>query len=373
MPPVFPPTDPLTAPSAILDVLLGANTLALSTHLRPDGDAIGSQLALAHFLQKQGKTVTLVNQDPAAHTLTWIDGAGAIQTFDPQDVALRAAIVSADVGVVLDTNSADRIGDAGKLYRQRRGPTVLIDHHTVPETWFTHVYRRESASSTAELVYELIATHDAASIDHAIASALYMGMLTDTGGFKYSNVSADVHRVVADLIERGGIEPHLIHEAIFDQRPVSSLHLLARALGTLEMRYDGKLGFQTLTRNMIEATGAESDGIEGLVNYPLSVAGVEVALLFSEVGAGYGTKVSFRSKGDAHVDAWARSFGGGGHRNASGAYLKGVSPKAAKRRVLGTAPDFLELARPQPDPRGPSNPVLDPEDAALLAKLMGGG
>lgn len=341
----------------VLDVLATHDRFVLTTHRRPDGDAIGSVLALGRFLEKKGKSVYVLTADPTAHNLTWMAGAEDVAVFSGS-LAQRKAIATAEVALVLDTNAEDRLGKAGKPIRASGAVKVLIDHHTHPEGWFDVVYRREDASSTGELVYEIITAIDADAIDRDIAAALYTAIMTDTGSFRFSNVTPRIHRIIADLLERGGINPDDIHGAVYDTRSVYGLRLMGRAFDTLRLLHDGVVGYMVISQRMLEETGADRDDTEGLVNYILSIEGTKAALLFIESEAG--VKVSFRSKGAMHVHTWAQAFGGGGHRNASGAYQKGTLDDVI-RKILDVAPRYLDLGDPSDEIE------LTAEDDDLLA------
>jgi phosphoesterase RecJ-like protein len=334
----------------------------LTTHRRPDADAVGSQLALGRFLEKLGKQVTMINADPLVHSLSWLPGARAVEVYDGS-VQQHESIGLADVAVVLDTNAEERLGKVGRLFRHSSAVKVLIDHHTAPESWFDLVYRRELASSTGQLVYEIITAYDPDLIDAEIASALYAAVMTDTGSFRYSNVTPAVHRLIGDLLERGEIEPDDIHAAVYDTRTLQGLRLMGRTLGSTTLRFDGLLGYMVVTQRMLDETGADRDDTEGFVNYALSIEGVQVAVIFIESEPG--VKVSFRSKGDHHVHTWAQAFGGGGHRNASGAYVRGDLREVIDR-VLTAAPRHLGL---EAEPEAGEQVILTGEDADYLALL----
>lgn len=332
----------------------------ITTHIRPDGDALGSQLALGLFLRKLGKEVSMINSDPPPMNMDWMPKVGLIEVFDGS-IDQRKRIDSADVLFILDTNARDRLGKLVGPVRNAHGTKVLVDHHTHPESWFDVTFSRETASSTGELVYEIIAAYDPSLIDSEIATALYAAIMTDTGSFRYSSVTPAVHRVTADILERGDITPAPIHIAVYDTRTTESLRLLGRVLETITLLYDGQVAYMVVTPRMLEESGASSEDTEGFVNYALSIEGVRAAVLFFETEGG--TKMSFRSKGDAHVNDWARSFGGGGHKNASGAYL--TEPlDVAIERVMAAAPRFLNLETREADVE------LSEDDAAYLSSLL---
>lgn len=345
----------------VLRTLLGHDPILITTHIRPDGDALGSQLALGRFLQKLGKRVTLLNSDPPPYNLGWLPDVDDARVFDGS-MAQRKAIDGAGAIIVVDTNAIDRLGRLAVPVEHSRALKVLIDHHTEPERWFDVHYARDTASSTGELVYELIVQHDPDLIDAEIATLLYTAIMTDTGSFRYSAVTPRLHRVVADLLERGDLSPDPIHAALYDTRSMAGLRLLGRAIETITLLHDGRVGYMTVSQRMIRETGAGVEEKEGFVNYVLSVEGVEAAVIFTEIDSG--TKISFRSKGATHVDVWARHFGGGGHRNASGAFVA-KDLDVAVREVMGAAPRFLDLGD-EPDGNG----ALSSEDAAYLDTLL---
>ncbi len=355
----------------VLPLLLEKKRFLITTHVRPDGDAIGSQLALGQFLHKLGKQVAMINTDPLPGNLDWIPGVEAIKVFDGA-LAQHEYIGGADVIVVVDTNTLDRLGrKMAKPVKNSGALKILIDHHTEPETWFDRTFVRDTASSTGELIHELITAHEPALIDETIATALYAAILTDTGSFRYSSVTPAVHRVVADLLERGSMAPAAVYAALYETRRPHWVRLLALVLETLTLRYDGLLSYLVVTRRVLEETGATNEDTEGFVSYGLAIEGVRVALIFTETLRG--TKVSFRSKGDYYVHEWARAFGGGGHRNASGAYFKRPLDEVLDV-VLASAPRYLGLSDAEPEADGALSPeadgVLSPEDEAYLSTLL---
>lgn len=332
----------------------------ITTHIRPDGDALGSQLALGQFLKKLGKEVALINSDPPPYNLDWLPGIDSIEVFDGS-MSQRESIGKADVVLILDTNSYERLGKLSGPVKGSSGVKVLVDHHTNPENWFDLKHARETASSTGELVYEIIAGHDAGLIDTSIATTLYTAIMTDTGSFRYSHVSPQLHRIVADLLERGDITPTPIHTAIYDTRSMQSLRLLGRVLESMTLLYEGQVGYVVISQRILRDTGAGNDDTGGFVNYVLSVEGVRAAVLFYETDTG--TKMSFRSKGDTYVNEWARAFGGGGHRNASGAYLTRPLDEAIDM-VMSVAPRYIHLEQEE------SENDLSADDMSYLSSLM---
>lgn len=346
----------------VLTLVQEHDRFLLTTHLGPDGDALGSQIALGRFLRKLGKSVTMLNSDEADQNLGWMPGSEDVQVFDGS-MDQREALAKADAVFVLDTNDEERLGKVGTMVRDATATTVLIDHHLQPEPWFDMQFVRESAAATGELVYEMIEATDPALIDAEVATALYTAIMTDTGSFRYSSVTPRLHRVVADILERGGIEPAPIHETIYDRKSMPGLRLLGRMLNRIRLRHDGQLGYSVVTQRMVEDTNASWDDKQGFVNYVLSIEGVKAALLFSEVDDG--SKISFRSEADVRVDEWARHFGGGGHRNAAGAYVKRPTFEKTIETVIDAASDYIAF-----DARHAPDDDLSPEDQSYLETLL---
>jgi bifunctional oligoribonuclease and PAP phosphatase NrnA len=338
-----------------------ANRFVITTHARPDGDAIGSVLSFAHYLRKRGKEAVVINCDRAPFNLEWLPGAAGIQVFDGS-LAQLEVVANADVIAVLDANSQNRLGQFGKAVRHATATKLLIDHHTDAEGWFDLAYARVSASSTGQLIYELISADDPSLIDSDIASALYTAIVTDTGSFRFSNVTPELHRATAEIIERGRIDTSQIHAAIYDRKSVGGLRLLSRLLQSIDLAYDDQLAYSVISRSMLEETGASIEETEGYINWGLALDGVRVALLFTQTERG--TKVSFRSKADDHVHKWAQSLGGGGHPNASGAFVR-QPLKEAISHVVAQAPRFLDFSAKET-----SQADLSAEDQEYLSMLQ---
>jgi bifunctional oligoribonuclease and PAP phosphatase NrnA len=352
-----------TALYAALERLRGAERLVLTTHQRPDGDALGSQIALTLFLRKLGKMVWMLNADSPPRNLDWMLDLAEVKTYTGALKQLKV-VTEADALVVLDTGALHRLGDLGQPFRNAAGHKILIDHHPEPETWFDTSFVETTAAATGEMVYDLIAAHDADLIDTQIATALYAAIMTDTGSFRYGATTARTHRIAADLLERGDIAPEPIHISIYDNRQASGLRLLSRALDTITTVYDGKLAYVVVSLQTLEASGARSDEAEGLTGYPLSLDGVEAVVMFLETPSGI--KCSFRSKGDVAVNGWARRFGGGGHRNAAGAYFAGRPLRQVLDEVIAAAPKYLDFGD-EYEAKG----ELSEQDIALLASFQG--
>ena len=331
----------------IVQILRGASKIVISTHVRPDGDAIGSQLALGLFLQAKGKKVAMINADPVPEALLWLDGTASIELFEGH-VSQHQRIAAADTIILVDLNAQHRLGRTlAQPLRDAPGTKVLIDHHLKPETWFDYRYIQEGTVATGLLIYELIRAWDAEQLQGTIALALYVAILTDSGLFRYSTVTPEVHRIVADLIDRGRIAPEKVYAAMYETRSTAWPQLLSRVLRTFTLRYAGQLAYLVVAQRTMRATSPAEGDTEGFADFALSVEGVKIALVFTETSRG--TKVNFRSKGELAVDRWARSFGGGGHRNAAGAFVRDHLETVISR-VVSSASRHTDLTEDDGDP-----------------------
>ena len=344
----------------IIEVLQGSRRVVITTHVRPDGDAIGSQLALGLFLRKLGKNVHMINAHSVPWSLSWLESASLIEEY-AEGPSHYQAFAAADTIVAVDVNSARRLGESvARSVKHSSAKKVLIDHHLDPENWFDHQYVREHEAATGVLIYELICAWDERQLQGPIATALYTAILTDTGSFRFPTVTPAVHRIVADLLERGSDSPASVYAATYQSRSTEWPLLLAHVLRTFVLRYGGKLGYIVVSSDARQNADADHGDTEGLVEFALAVDGVEIALMFTE--SRIGTKVSFRSRGTYSVVEWAQAFGGGGHRNAAGALVR-ASITEAVARVVEAAPQYTGL-RDQP------SEVLAREDLDLLTQFM---
>jgi phosphoesterase RecJ-like protein len=301
----------------VLSSLREAGRAILTTHINGDGDGAGSEVALAAWLREQGREAWIINPTPFPEAYRFLlpDPDWAI---DPGTARAREVAAEADLAVVLDTGETSRIGRVEALIGSL--PRVIIDHHPPGDSPMPGLSLRDpTASAAGELVYDLLWLGGGVW-PPASAVGIYVAILTDTGSFRYGNTSPRVHRIVSDLLERG-VEPEAISRTVYGEVPVRKLHLLQASLGHLEVDSEDGVAWMTVPHEVYSALSATSDDIDGLVDYPRSVEGMEVALLFRQTARG-GTKVSFRSNGRIDVNRLARAFGGGGHIMASGALVE---------------------------------------------------
>ena len=359
--------------ATIRDALLAAQRVVITTHIRPDGDALGSEIAVGRWLRGMGKAVYCLNADPEPKPLRWLldeQPKKLVRTYDPGALSHAELIASADALVIVDVNAEHRLGSVGKPFRDAAAagkPVYLLDHHPDPETWFTASCVRTDAAAAGEIVYDLIAGHDPSAIDRAIATALYVAIMTDTGSFRFGSTTPRTHAIISDLLERGDFKPEPIHVALYDGKTPEALRLLGRALGSIRSHYDGRLTSMTVSQEMLSASGADFQDTEGLIQYALAMEGAVASVIFLETLSGI--KISFRSKGDCPINGWAGRYGGGGHANASGAYVKNRPLEQVRKDVIDSAPVHV-VAPPEAVAEAEEGHELSEEELALLAQFQ---
>jgi phosphoesterase RecJ-like protein len=309
----------------------------LTTHVRPDGDGLGSMLALADALEKQGKAARMVVASTLPPRYGFLDPGRRIRRFTLPGEEYR----DADAVVVLDTGTWNQLGDFGAFLRTLDVPRAVIDHHLTQDDLGAVRFVDTTAEATGRLVFEAV-TALGGPLGPEAAHALFVAVAMDTGWFRHPNSTPATFLLAAEL-QRAGAAPTAAYEALFEQSTPGRLRLTGRVLERLTLAAGGRVAYTEIHRGDYEAVGAVPQDSEDLVNYTRSVAGVEVGLLFMEQPRG-GVKVSFRSR-RADVARVAEQFGGGGHRLASGAVLDTTLDDARARvlaavaAALGAAPD----------------------------------
>jgi len=301
---------------AIRDFISGKTIFLVTTHVHPDGDAIGSQMAIALYLRQIGKKVLLVNCDPTPPYFQFLDPGEEIAVYDPE--MHDAQIAAVDGCIVVDISDWQRLRGIGLMIQRHQIPVACIDHHIpTDDMGEVHVCVQE-ASSTGEMIYDFL-MDSKADWTPAMVDAVYAGILTDTGSFRFSNTSAKTHVIAADLLNRGA-HYRAIYEEVYEKNSKQRTLLMARLLQEMHFECEDRLAYFSLSQQMLRETGAELWETEGFSELPRHIARVEVSLMFTETADGH-TKVSFRSKGRVAINGMASLFGGGGHKYASGATL----------------------------------------------------
>ena len=307
--------------------------VVLTTHVNADGDGVGSEIALWHLLAPLGVQASIANSTGIPNRFDFLVPKGA----DASDRAAKE-VERADVIVVLDISDLLRLGDLAPAVQKRGVPTVCIDHHVSPGTLPDGPRLvAPDASATAELVFDLALTIGW-EITPVVARALYVGLLTDTGAFRFSNTTPRVLRVAAALLERG-VDPEEIYERVYASAPEGRVRLLGEVLQTLVVEPEIGLAWITVPPDALARHDATADDLDGIVEFPRTIAGVRLALLFRHLANGR-VKVSLRSLGDVDVAEFAQRFGGGGHRKAAGASFDGTLA-GVQELVLSAARQYL--------------------------------
>ncbi|MCS6862748.1 MAG: bifunctional oligoribonuclease/PAP phosphatase NrnA [Abditibacteriales bacterium] len=321
----------------IVNVLGEKRTFLLTTHIHPDGDAIGSVLALRAALVQMGKACEVVNTD----------GVPQLCSFVPtcEFILAQPTCARADVGLILDCSGQDRIAAPPEALAAC-DLRIIIDHHQSSQPNADLNWIDPTASATGELIYELIKRLPV-EIDATIATCLYTALATDTGGFRFSNTTPRVLRAAAELVERGA-DPHKITYHLFEERSAKASKILGIALSRLQQDCGGRLTWSVLDRATFDALQADDDDIENVVNFVRNVRGTEIGVLFREGDDGR-VRVSLRSNSRYDVSRIAEEFGGGGHRAAAGCRLR-TTLEDAVARVLHRARQVLAAD-------GPSSPM----------------
>jgi phosphoesterase RecJ-like protein len=305
--------------SQVVSLIESGQRFAITSHVRPDGDGLGSSLAFMHILESLGKDVTVAMRDPVPHAYRQLPGANrVIQTARFDDLY--------DGVFVIECSDADRPG----LYDLERQFLVNIDHHATTELFGNINWIDSTASAVGEMIYNLCKAMGV-KVTPEIAKCIYAALLTDTGSFHFSNTTERTFKVARELVGYGA-NPAEIARALFYNQPFCKVKLMGLVLSTLQCDVSGRIAWIVMTQEMMRHAGACEDDCDGIVNYPLAIGDVDVVAFFKEVAPGR-YRISLRSKGGVNVAKLANCFGGGGHRNASGCTVEGALPEV-ERQVI---------------------------------------
>jgi len=293
-------------------------TISIITHVNPDGDAMGSSLGLYHYFKSKGKNIKVIVPNMYPEFLAWMPASKQAMVFEGNEALVKKQLNKSDVVFILDFNNYTRIDKLGELIRDTSAKKVLIDHHQKPDTVFDYYFHDEKASSTCELVYDFICGIDSKNvIDKKTANCLYTGIMTDTGSFRFKSTNEKTFTVAAALI-KAGAQNALIYNNVYDDYTENRLKLLGYCLHEkLVFVPEYKAAYIALNEAELKQFGFKKGDTEGIVNYALSVGGIDFSAFFSDKDGAI--RISFRSK-KFDVNAFARAhFSGGGHINAAGA------------------------------------------------------
>jgi len=307
----------------ICEVIRKNKSFLITSHYEPEGDSLGSQLAMAEMLRQLGKKYIIVDPDKPPARYEFLKNIKKIEQPSKK-------YYDFDVALVLDCPVMERIRDVAEVIGKK--PIVNIDHHISNRNFGVVNYVDPKASSAGEIMYA-VATALGCRMNKDLAAYIYLAMLTDTGGFRYSNTTANTMRIVAELVGLG-INPKEMYEKIYEAHSLASRKLLGMCLNTLKVSSDGKIAWMYLTKAMFKKAGATAHDAENFVNFPRFIEGVKIAMIFSDNAKRGFTKVNFRSNESwANVNKIATKFGGGGHVSASGCVVKG-DIKTVEKKIM---------------------------------------
>lgn len=335
----MPDTPPSLIPTAselddglarLAEAIRAHDQFLVVAHEEPDGDAMGSTLAMADMLRKAGKDVTAYNRDGVPYICDFLAGSEAVVTELPEDASF-------DVTIMLDCAAPERLGE--DFPEAGWGDTVaVVDHHKTWDSEFADIYVRDAkASATGEILYRLV-QHLEITLDRQLAECLYCAVMTDTGGFRYSNTSRTTFRIAGELLE-AGVDPWEMTCQLYESEPLRRVELLSEVLQTLRLSSCGRLAFLRIESDMLEDSESASELTDGFINYGRSIRGVEVSTQLREREDGR-WKVSFRSKGEVDVSLLAQRFGGGGHHNAAACVID-AEPETIEEELTEALVDIL--------------------------------
>ena len=317
------------------DLLEASGRIIITTHMNPDGDGLGSELAMWRILKYLNKTPIILNTHPVPANYSFLQDYAPFNVFKKGD-----KIPDADTLIVLDISNWERLGDMAEPLRNMQAKKICIDHHPSNAGIGDLNYLNPDASSTGELVYEIAGLLDL-KIDDAMGVGIYTAILTDTGAFKYSNTTPSVHRIAAQLIE-SGVCPPIIYEKIYEQKSVNRMKLLGKVLERLNSACEGRVVWSGVTLSMLESAGVKYEETEGFIDLLGFIGNVQVYLLFLEQKEGL-VKISLRSKNSFDVNRFAIKFNGGGHSHAAGILMSG-NIEMVEEKVVSSLLSDLECS-----------------------------
>ncbi|MEB2777663.1 DHH family phosphoesterase [Algoriphagus sp. D3-2-R+10] len=323
--------------------ILSASNILITAHKSADGDSVGSSLGLLNFIEKLGKKALICHPDKSPDFLDFLD-LSPIIVMDEEPEKVTKAFLETDLIFCLDYNSTDRVGkEMQYLLEAATCPKIMIDHHLDPQDFTSVTISETSSSSTAELIVELIEqSGNGALLDEKIGTPLYLGILTDTGSFRFNSVKPRTHEILAKLLD-GGVKHNLIHELLNDTNTASRLRLQGFAMSEkMEILDENAVAVVSLTKEELAKYQYQKGDTDSLANLALSIKGMKVAIVLSERDGII--KMSFRSKGKDHAvnELAATHFDGGGHANASGG-MSALSMNETLDKLKGLVPEYFPV------------------------------
>jgi phosphoesterase RecJ-like protein len=314
----------------IIETITAHNYFILSSHLNPDCDALGSELALAYQLRQLGKTVTILNTDPLLPAYRFLDPDGLIQTYEPERHA--PVLAQAEVVIVLDASGGwQRLGLVGQALAELAAVSICIDHHPQTVTFTDLAEVNTGVIAAGELVFDLIMALDG-TLTLPMANALYAAILTDSGGFRFPKTSPQTHRITATLLECG-VDPSQMYDHLYQQAPLNQVQLKGYVMAHIQLAANGQVAYSSLDTETLTAYQIDPADLATFSSLAQEVKGVKIAIFAVELPDGR-VKISLRSNGEVAVNGLAAEFGGGGHPPAAGATTSGPLNEVLAQLVI---------------------------------------
>jgi len=266
-------------------IIESSQNFVITTHVSPDGDGLGCEIALLYFLEKLGKSAVVINVSETPGNYKFLDPENRFLIFDEQNFDQIEKILNTDVIFICDMNQSSRLKTMEKYVLQSKAIKIIIDHHLEAQDFADYYLIDVDAPASGEIVYKLIKSFDGFEIDKKIATGIYTAIMTDTGSFRFPRTDSETHRIVADLLDAGA-DPVEIYDKVYEQSSLGRIKLLGKCLSELETRYDGRLGYIVVTQDMLKNYGVEEWETDGFVQSILKIAGVRVAIFILELKDG---------------------------------------------------------------------------------------
>lgn len=308
------------------------DNFVLTTHVNPDADGLGCELAVNRFLRKLGKKSIILNHSETPENHRFLDYDNEIVKFLP--VAHANVVLDANVLIAFDMNNPSRLRTMEEYFIRSKALKLVVDHHLDEEDFADYMFIDLDSAASAEITYRLLKDFNPHIIDKSIAEPIYAGIMTDTGSFRFPRTNAALHRVTAELLDLG-VDPTYVYNSLYEQSSLGRTHLLGEVLTSVQLAFNGRLSYFTVTLEQLIRNQVKPDETDGFVNHAGAIKGVDATVFFMELPDG--VKISFRSKGELAVNELAKIYGGGGHKNASGARVFG-------RKLYDVIPDVLATA-----------------------------
>ena len=329
----------------IVSLINNYQEFILTSHVNPDGDSIGSEIALYLFLSDLGKNVKIINYSPTPSNYTFLDRDNVIEQFDEEKHKID--IERADAIFILDTNEYSRLRTLAPYIQASKAKKVLIDHHLgFEKNGFDYYISDTDSPATGEILFRFFkdieenpaSGRDGSVISKRMAEALYAAIMTDTGSFRFDRTSAETHNIVAELVVAGA-RPDKIYSEIYHKATIGKLHLLGRFLNNIALEHDKMLAYSVVLQKDFEETSTDEYAIEGFSSHLMSLETVKLGIVITQTKRG--VKLSFRSNGTVMCNRLAKEFEGGGHQNAAGAFVPGADVNELAQKVISSSKNYL--------------------------------